>query len=270
MPNNYVFINFPYDKYYEPLFLALIAGLCGLGLTPKCTLQISPREYRLKRILSLINKCRFSLHDLSRVESPIPRFNMPFEAGLAIAYSRYNKAHEWRILEAKKHRIEKTLNDLNGHEPYIHNGTINGMLCALTNIFVIKKNAPEVAELKKIYDDLTVYVKKLKKSYRNLYQETPFNRLVLAATSNAVCRRYKDRYRTTANSRSKKEKKDIKKDILKILKEMHSSKGNVFNPPIGSYEYNLAEKMVKRGLLERAPAARLGGYSLPGTSVKPY
>ena len=102
MPNNYVFINFPYDKYYEPLFLALIAGLCGLGLTPKCTLQISPREYRLKRILSLINKCRFSLHDLSRVESPIPRFNMPFEAGLAIAYSRYNKAHEWRILEAKK------------------------------------------------------------------------------------------------------------------------------------------------------------------------
>jgi hypothetical protein len=83
---NTAFLNVPYDKKYEGLYLAFIAGLCGFGLTPRATLEIPGSERRLNRILSLIRGCRYSFHDLSRVEldrsSPsTPRFNMPFEGG---------------------------------------------------------------------------------------------------------------------------------------------------------------------------------------------
>lgn len=35
-----VFVNIPYDKPYEKLYLAIIAGLAGLGLRARCTLEI--------------------------------------------------------------------------------------------------------------------------------------------------------------------------------------------------------------------------------------
>ena len=80
----HVFINCPFDKNYEKLFLALIAGLTGLGLTPRCVLEIPPNRSRLERLFELIERCASSVHDLSRVELSlrrprVPRFNMPFE-----------------------------------------------------------------------------------------------------------------------------------------------------------------------------------------------
>ena len=46
----------------------------------------------LERLFELIERCAFSVHDLSRVELSlhrprVPRFNMPFELGLAVALS---------------------------------------------------------------------------------------------------------------------------------------------------------------------------------------
>src|SRR5271169_1377497 len=81
-----VFLNIPYDKKFEPLYLAFIAGLSGFGLIPQAVLQIPESERRLDRIFSLIRRCKISFHDLSRVEldrkpPPTPRFNMPFELG---------------------------------------------------------------------------------------------------------------------------------------------------------------------------------------------
>jgi hypothetical protein len=35
-----VFLNVPFDKEYGPLFLALIAGLAGLGRTPRRVLEV--------------------------------------------------------------------------------------------------------------------------------------------------------------------------------------------------------------------------------------
>ena len=68
-----------------------MAGLSALGLFPRATLEIPGGERRLDRIFDLIQTCASSLHDLSRVEldqkRPItPRFNMPFELGLAVAW----------------------------------------------------------------------------------------------------------------------------------------------------------------------------------------
>ena len=85
-----VFLNLPYDSNFESLFLAYIAGVNAFGMTPRATLEISGSKRRLDRIVELIAACPYSIHDLSRVQRDrrapaTPRFNMPFELGLAVA-----------------------------------------------------------------------------------------------------------------------------------------------------------------------------------------
>jgi len=85
-----VFLNCPFDSKYENLYLALIAGAAALGLKPRCVLEIPTTAARLTRLVDLISQCDYSIHDLSRVQlsgpAPrCPRFNMPFELGLAVA-----------------------------------------------------------------------------------------------------------------------------------------------------------------------------------------
>ena len=85
-----VFLNLPYDRSFQNLFLAFIAGTSALGLIPRATLEIPGSTRRLDRILSLIQSCQYSIHDLSRVQldrhpPATPRFNMPFELGLTWA-----------------------------------------------------------------------------------------------------------------------------------------------------------------------------------------
>jgi hypothetical protein len=87
------FLNLPYDEKFKDLFLAYIAGVSAFGLVPRATLEIPGGKRRLDRILQLIRDCRFSIHDLSRVEldysePPTPRFNMPFELGLTVGSRR--------------------------------------------------------------------------------------------------------------------------------------------------------------------------------------
>jgi hypothetical protein len=86
-----VFLNVPYDRKFENLFLAYIAGISAFGLAPRATLEIRTSQRRLEKIRNLIALCGYSIHDLSRVEldasAPrVPRFNMPFELGLAVAH----------------------------------------------------------------------------------------------------------------------------------------------------------------------------------------
>jgi hypothetical protein len=63
-----VFLNIPYDNNFERPYLAYIVGLVQLGLEPRVTLGVPGGERRLDRILELIQSCRYSIHDLSRVE----------------------------------------------------------------------------------------------------------------------------------------------------------------------------------------------------------
>jgi hypothetical protein len=102
---NTVFINIPYDGRFQRLYLANIVGLTMLGLEPRATLGIPGGERRLNRILALIQSCRYSIHDLSRVEldrnSPAtPRFNMPLELGMSVTWQELNPSRHtcssWR------------------------------------------------------------------------------------------------------------------------------------------------------------------------------
>ena len=82
------FLNIPYDDKFENLYLAYIVGLTAHGLVPRATLGVPRDARRLERIFKLIQTCRYSVHDLSRTQRdgtpPAPRFNMPFELGLAV------------------------------------------------------------------------------------------------------------------------------------------------------------------------------------------
>ena len=114
------FLNVPYDAKHEELFLAFLAGLSGFALIPRATLEIPGSQRRLDRIVHLLRRCRYSFHDLSRVEldstpPATPRFNMPFELGLAVALEKTQRGrHEWLVFEARPHRVWKSLSDLAG------------------------------------------------------------------------------------------------------------------------------------------------------------
>ena len=155
-----VFLNIPYDQAFEPLYLAYIAGLCAFRLEPKSTLQIPGGERRLDRILDLIGSCRDSFHDLSRVELNLrrpatPRFNMPFELGLAVAWQRFREpSHTWCVFESRSWRAGKSLSDLSGTDVYVHDGTTAGVFREICNALVLVDLQPTVAQMAAIYRGL--------------------------------------------------------------------------------------------------------------------
>jgi hypothetical protein len=152
-----VFLNIPYDTPFESLCLAYICGISAFGLIPRTTLEIPGGQRRLDRIFGLIQHCRYSVHDLSRVELDpkpprTPRFNMPFELGLSVAWGRVQKSdHSWFVCESRDFRLTKSLSDLNGTDAYIHHGSITGVFRELCNAFVRKGRQPTIQQMRKIY-----------------------------------------------------------------------------------------------------------------------
>lgn len=184
-----VFLNIPYDPAFCELYLAYIAGISSFSLVPRATLEIPGGERRLDRILSLIRSCRFSLHDLSRVEldrhSPItPRFNMPFELGLAVAWQKLGSTkHTWSVFETKSRRVEKSLSDLSGTDVYIHNGTVRGVFTQLCNAFVRLKSQPIAQEMEATYLRLKELLPQLQKQTgaHSPFEARVFQDLVVSA-----------------------------------------------------------------------------------------
>jgi hypothetical protein len=154
---NACFLNIPYDQQFEKLYLAYIVGLTALGFAPRATLGVPKDARRLNRIFNLIQTCRYSVHDLSRIQLDSkaprsPRFNMPFELGLAVAWSNLNpSSHSWVGCDAVPHRPLKSLSDLNGTDFHIHGGTVRGVLAALCNAFVSRGERPTVPRMMRSY-----------------------------------------------------------------------------------------------------------------------
>lgn len=152
-----VFLNIPYDAAFENLYLAYIAGVSAFGLRPRAALEIATSSRRLDRILELIRQCEYSIHDLSRVQLDrsrprTPRFNMPFELGLTVAMEKtVAREHAWIVCESRRFRLKKSLTDLDGTDPYIHDGTVRGLFRELGNAFVRSRNQPTVDEMTQVY-----------------------------------------------------------------------------------------------------------------------
>src|SRR5258708_34603297 len=109
----------------------------------------------------MMRGCRYSIHAMVRVEldstpPPTPRFNMPFELGLSVLHAnRSPDAHTWFLFESVNWRIQKSLSDLNGTDPYIHDGTVEGVFRELAKAFVRADRQPSVREMRLLYDGLS-------------------------------------------------------------------------------------------------------------------
>ena len=104
---------------------------------------------------------------------------MPFELGLSVEMSR-RQPHEWFVLEARPHRLQRSLSDLNGTDPLIHGGRPKGLLQALADAFD-SPGAPRVS-LESIFDLLRRRAPALTERYGGLYTRSAFGDLVAAAT----------------------------------------------------------------------------------------
>jgi len=84
--NDSVFINCPFDTDYQPKLEAITFAVYRCGFYPESALsEDNALDNRLTKIEDLLSKCKYGIHDISRVELNLhgyPRFNMPFELGL--------------------------------------------------------------------------------------------------------------------------------------------------------------------------------------------
>jgi len=124
-----VFINCPFDETYLPLFNAIVFAVYDIGFSPRSALETSNAgEFRLAKIMNLISECKYSIHDLSRIEadvtSGLPRFNMPLELGLDLGCRRYGRKFQREkvslILDSEEHRYEAFISDIKGQDIKAH------------------------------------------------------------------------------------------------------------------------------------------------------
>jgi hypothetical protein len=182
-----VFLNIPYDEEFSGLYVAYIVGLYLLGLIPHIASEIPGGARRLERILALIKGCRYSIHDLSRVElstkpGSTPRFNMPLELGMTITWADLNPdRHTWFVFESEPHRIQRSTSDLNGTDAYIHGGTPEEIFRELRNGFW-REGAPSVAAMVDTHRIVESSLKELiipKAGASNMYASGVFRELCL-------------------------------------------------------------------------------------------
>lgn len=178
-----VFLNVPFDKGFERLFVSLVAAIVAIGRIPRCVLEIPERgQGRLNRIQRLIQECRVSIHDLSRVRTPV-RFNMPFELGLACNLAMMGSNHDFIILEKKPYRLDKTLSDLKGCDPFIHSNSPKGIINCVLDSLSSPSGDPEITQVYRLDKDLWKVAKELKKdsNQNTLFARIVFHKLTAAA-----------------------------------------------------------------------------------------
>jgi hypothetical protein len=123
-----VFINCPFDPAYAPIFEALVFAVQDAGFRPTCARErLDSSEVRLQKILDLISRARFSIHDLSRTEldetNALPRFNMPLELGIDLGCKAFSPKHKDKsllIFDSEKYRFQKYISDLAGQDIHQH------------------------------------------------------------------------------------------------------------------------------------------------------
>lgn len=125
-----VFVNCPFDEPFKPLLDAILFAIHDCGFAARTALEQSGSgETRLDKLVRIVGECRFSIHDISRTgitqSSPLPRFNMPFECGLAIGAMRYQRplrsgSRDFLLMAAEDFQDKLTLSDLAGQDAAYH------------------------------------------------------------------------------------------------------------------------------------------------------
>lgn len=178
-----VFLNIPYAREYEERLIALIAGLSLYGLVPTMGMVAGDNPNRLECILKAIGECKLSIHDLTWMELDAkeprtPRFNMPFEFGLAVALAKV-VGNSYVVLDTVPNRLDKALSDARGMDAQIFDGSPMGVFRALGNIFHREDFQPEPRHFLRLFTRLKTLAGRLHKGYgyKSLFEAKPFSGL---------------------------------------------------------------------------------------------
>jgi len=191
--DNNVFINCPFDKKYIPLLRPLLFTILYLGYNPRISSESSDSgEARLDKIFKLIEESRFSVHDLSRIQSSkkneIFRLNMPFELGVDIGCRKF-KGGKWRnkkhlILETKPYRYQRALSDLSNSEIKSHSDSPEKLVRKVRNWFIETIGIKNVKSATVIWADFNefmtdFYCKRKKEGFKKKdLQQMPIPELI--------------------------------------------------------------------------------------------
>jgi hypothetical protein len=186
------FINVPYARRYEKIYLAFIAGAAAYGLAPTAAVHDPSSRFQLDRICEMIASASYSFHDLSwmSVDKKVPRtprLNMTFELGLAVAFSRSKRReHRWIVFDTVPYRLQKALSDLGGIRPRIYDGTPVGLFRELMSALQRERHRPTLANLMEIYRAVETNAGRIKRTYsRDLFDTRPFDELRFIAQREA-------------------------------------------------------------------------------------
>jgi hypothetical protein len=100
------------------------------GYKVRCALEDDDAaNIRFDKLKRLVRESPRSIHDLSRTElgtNELPRFNMPFELGLAMGAKHFGGAKRRRnsalIMVREPYVLPAYLSDLGGNDPLAHSG----------------------------------------------------------------------------------------------------------------------------------------------------
>ena len=105
----------------------------------------------LDKITKLIRKCRYGIHDISRIELNIngyPRFNMPFELGIFFGASKFGNNTQKKkvalVFEETKYSYQQIISDLNGIDTKAHSSNTEKLIRELRNWIKIQKPNQEI------------------------------------------------------------------------------------------------------------------------------
>jgi hypothetical protein len=127
---------------------AIIFAIHDCGFHARIALEdTGSNESRLDKVVRLIGQSRLSIHDMSRVERTrgLPRFNMPFECGLACGAMRYapSKQRDALVVVGKPFQDKKTLSDLAGIDPGYHHNQPELLVAAVRKFLAAKSRSTQ-------------------------------------------------------------------------------------------------------------------------------
>lgn len=160
-----IFINCPFDDDYGHLLRALIYTIYRCGFAPRSALEEDDAsDIRIDKIIRLIDKCKYGIHDISRTEldhqTGLPRFNMPFELGIFWGAKKFGtkkqKEKNALILEKEKYSYQKYFSDLNGVDVKAHLNKPEQIISSVRNWLhtaSARKTIPSAEVIKKNFDE---------------------------------------------------------------------------------------------------------------------
>lgn len=159
-----VFINCPFDNDYKPILKSIVFCLVYLDFSPQLSETNNSADSRIEGIQNLIEKSKFSIHDLSRMKAAkkgeLARFNMPFELGLDIGSKRFGNEElntkSLLILDQERYRYQQSISDISGNDISIHNNEPENALRQIRN-WIFKLRGQPIDSANKIWRLFNVF-----------------------------------------------------------------------------------------------------------------